>query len=89
MDVLNANFEISVDIINKLKKTPEDNELLDVYKYYKQSKFGDNNTEQPSMFNFKNTAKWNAWNSVKGIEKNAAMQHYINLSMELFTKYGS
>ena len=41
------------------------------------------------MFNFKNTAKWKAWESVKGMQKNIAMQNYINLSMELFTKYGS
>ena len=89
MDVLNTSFEMSVNIVNNLKRQPDDNELLDVYKYYKQAKFGDNNTDQPSMFNFKNTAKWKAWESVKGMEKNVAMQNYVNLSMKLFEKYGS
>ncbi len=89
MDVLNTNFEMSIKIVDNLKRTPGDNELLDIYKYFKQAKFGDNNTDQPSMFNFKNTAKWKAWESVKGMQKNIAMQNYINLSMSLFQKYGS
>jgi len=80
MDVLNTNFEMSIKIVDNLKKTPTDNELLDIYKYFKQSKIGDNNVDQPSMFNFKSTAKWKAWESVKGMQKNIAMQNYINLS---------
>ena len=89
MDVLNTNFDMSVNIINNLKKKPDDNELLDAYKYFKQAKFGDNDTAQPSMFEFKATAKWKAWESVKGMDKNIAIQNYINLSMKLFEKYGS
>ena len=89
MDVLNTNFEMSIKIVDNLKKTPTDNELLDIYKYFKQSKIGDNNVDQPSMFNFKRTAKWKAWESVKGMQKKIAMQNYINLSMSLFQKYGS
>ena len=34
------------------------NTKKDVYKYFKQAKYGDNNSKQPSMFSFKDTAKW-------------------------------
>jgi diazepam-binding inhibitor (GABA receptor modulating acyl-CoA-binding protein) len=88
-DVLDKNFEIAVNIVNNLKKKPSDNELLDVYKYFKQAKYGDNNSKQPSMFSFKDTAKWKSWESVKGMDSNTAKQKYIDLSMGLFENYGS
>ena len=32
------------------------------------------------MFNFKESAKWNAWNSLKGISSDTAKENYIKLS---------
>ena len=88
-DVLDKNFDLAINLVNNLKKKPSDNELLDVYKYFKQAKFGNNTSKQPSMFNFKDTAKWKSWESIKGMDVNVAKQKYIDLSMELFNKYGS
>lgn len=88
-DVLDQSFELAVNVVSNLKKKPSDNELLDAYKYFKQAKYGDNNTKQPSMFNFKDTAKWKSWESVKGMDSNTAKQKYIDLSMKLFENYGS
>lgn len=88
-DVLDTNFELAISVVNNLKKKPSDNELLDVYKYFKQAKHGDNNSKQPSMFNFKDTSKWKSWESVKGMDSNSAKQKYIDLSMKLFQNYGS
>jgi diazepam-binding inhibitor (GABA receptor modulating acyl-CoA-binding protein) len=50
---------------------------LEFYKYYKQSKIGDCNTNRPSFIYFKDCAKWDAWNSIKNMSKNDAMKKYI------------
>ena len=86
---LNQNFKIAINIINNLKKRPNDNELLNLYKFFKQAKFGNNETKEPNILNFNNSAKWSAWMTVYGMTKDEAMQNYINLAMELFNKYGS
>ncbi|VDQ08195.1 unnamed protein product [Trichobilharzia regenti] len=49
-----------------MKGTPSDNELLDLYSFFKQATVGDNNTNQPGLLDMKGKAKWNAWNSRKG-----------------------
>lgn len=49
---LNQNFEIAINIVNNLKKRPTDTELLNVYKLFKQAKFGNNDTDEPSMISF-------------------------------------
>lgn len=88
MDVLDKSFESAIQIVNNLKVKPNDNELLTVYGLFKQSKFGDNNTDKPGFFDFKGCKKWDAWESQKGKSQNEAKQQYINLSMELFKTYG-
>ena len=88
-DQLNQNFEIAINVVNNLKKRPTDTELLNVYKLFKQAKFGNNDTDEPSMLSFAKKAKWSAWKAVYGMSKEDAMQNYVNLAMELFNKYGS
>lgn len=87
MDILNQSFESAVQIVNNLKVKPTNEELLLVYGLFKQSKFGDNNTQKPGFMDFKGCKKWEAWDSVKGKEQNIAKQEYINLAMDLFKKY--
>jgi diazepam-binding inhibitor (GABA receptor modulating acyl-CoA-binding protein) len=53
---------------------------LEAYKYYKQANYGKCNTTQPSMFNLKEAAKWNAWNSIINMSQEEAVQKYITLS---------
>lgn len=88
-DQLNQNFKIAINIVNNLKRRPSDTELLNVYKFYKQAEFGNNDTDEPSMLSFTKKAKWSAWKAVYGMSQEDAMQNYINLAMELFKKYGS
>jgi acyl-CoA-binding protein len=51
---------------------------LDFYKFYKQATEGDCNIPAPYAIYYKAYAKWTAWNSIKGMEKEAAMSEYIN-----------
>jgi diazepam-binding inhibitor (GABA receptor modulator, acyl-CoA-binding protein) len=72
-----------------IKKIPtlEQEELLLVYGYYKQALFGDCNIEKPSFFNFKETAKYDAWMERKGTNKEKAMKHYIKIVTTLLRDY--
>ena len=81
-DDLNKLFTIQSENILNAKEVSNEDKLY-LYKYYKQATAGDNDTEQPSFFNFTGKAKWNAWNEVKGTSKIDAMEKYINKVNEL------
>jgi len=87
MDLLKQSFDTSVNIINNLSERPPEEDLLKVYAFYKQANFGNNTLVEPSMFSFSEKKKWTAWMSVKDMEKQNAMQNYINLSIILYKKY--
>ncbi len=86
---LDENFNISVQEVQNLKQKPTDQELLKLYGLYKQSLFGNNNTNQPSFFDFKSKSKWNSWNEQAGKGKSRAKKEYIDLVIFLKNKYGT
>ncbi|KAL7645972.1 UNVERIFIED_CONTAM: hypothetical protein RMT77_002869 [Armadillidium vulgare] len=81
-------FQDAAERVKKLSKTPTDDELKEIYSLYKQATIGDCNTERPGMLDFKGKAKWDGWNSKKGIFKEAAMEEYIKKVEELIQTYG-
>ena len=52
-------------------------DLLTLYKYYKQTTVGDCNTARPGIFDMTGRAKWDAWNSLKGVPQKEAEAKYI------------
>lgn len=52
-------------------------EKLKLYGLYKQITLGDNTTSKPGMLNLSAKAKWNAWDALKGKDKEEAMAEYI------------
>lgn len=79
---LESLFKKSIDTINdNIDKsyTVDDDMKLKLYKYYKQATIGDCNIPQPSLFDFTNKIKWEAWNSIKGISTDKAKCSYIKL----------
>ena len=46
---------------------------------FKQATVGDNNTEEPGMFDFTGKAKWDAWTSKNGMSSEEAEKEYIAL----------
>ena len=76
-------FNKSAKQIKNCNKTFENETLLNLYKYYKQSTDGDCNIECPSFWQVKEKAKWEAWSSLKGIKKEHAMKKYIKLVAKL------
>nr|CAI5869429.1 unnamed protein product [Callosobruchus analis] len=49
--------------------------MLELYGLYKQATVGDVNIAKPS--DFEGAAKWNAWNSIKGMTGKSAKEKYI------------
>jgi diazepam-binding inhibitor (GABA receptor modulating acyl-CoA-binding protein) len=75
------DFKLALKYIKYAPKSINANDLqkLEFYKYYKQATEGDNNEPSPSLFDFREKAKWSAWNSLKGTSKLDAMKHYLKL----------
>ena len=64
-------------------KELSDEKKLKLYGLFKQAKFGDNNTEKPGMLDFRGKAKWEAWNAVKGKDKEVAKKEYVEFVLTL------
>lgn len=82
-------FLKAAEDIKTLTVRPTDEELLNLYKYFKQATIGNCNTSRPGMFDLKGKYKWDMWNSLKGMSKDEAESKYIKMSGELMTKYSS
>ncbi len=84
---LQQSFEAAVAASKTLDAKPDNDVLLQLYSLYKQATEGDINVEPPAnMFDFVGKAKYDAWNSLKGKAKEAAMQEYIDLVNQLKNK---
>ncbi|KAI1899393.1 hypothetical protein AGOR_G00061310 [Albula goreensis] len=83
-----VEFEKAAEEVKNLKAKPTDAEMLKVYSLYKQATVGDVNTARPGMLDFTGKAKWDAWETQKGMSKEDAMKAYIALVEELKEKYG-
>merc|ERR1739842_73908 len=75
------------DVSNKMNKKLTNDELKEIYALYKQGSVGDINTERPGMLDFKGKAKWDSWNSKKGMSQEDAKQKYIDFGKQMMEKY--
>lgn len=82
-------FDKAAADIKTLTVSPTNEELLELYKFYKQATVGDCNTSRPGMFDMKGKYKWDAWNELKGTDKGEAETKYIKLVQELMEKYAT
>lgn len=84
MEALVVKFEAAKKHVMELQEKPSNEKMLELYALNKQATIGDINAEKPAMFDFVAAAKYNAWNTKKGMTKEEAMQKYIDLVGELF-----
>jgi acyl-CoA-binding protein len=80
---IQESFEAAFARSKNLSTKPSNDHLLKMYAYYKQATVGDVNTERPGGFDFVAAAKHNAWEGLKGMDKQEAMQAYIDLVQTL------
>ena len=77
---LKEQFEEAISNSKTLSQKPGNDVLLKLYSLYKQATEGDLATEAPSNpFDFVARAKYAAWEELKGLTKEDAMQQYIDL----------
>ena len=88
MEKTEEAFKNAVNLVNenKIKGERTNDELLTLYKYFKQSTTGDVNCDCPGFWDQRGKAKWTAWDSVKGLTKEKAMEKYIETVLELYQK---
>jgi acyl-CoA-binding protein len=76
---LQARFEAAVAGSRDLTERPDNATLLKIYALYKQATAGDVQGDKPGMSDLVGRAKWDAWNGLKGLARDEAMQRYIDL----------
>ena len=76
---LKAQFEDAVANSKSLTERPDNATLLKIYGLYKQATTGDNGEKKPGFSDMVARAKWEAWDSVKGLTSDDAMQQYVDL----------
>jgi acyl-CoA-binding protein len=74
---LAAKFEEAQKRAKELSKKPSNDDLLELYTFYKQATAGDVSGSRPGMLDLKGRAKFDAWAKKKGMSKDDAMQKYI------------
>ena len=86
--VNSEQFTNAAVTIKKINRNATDDELLDLYSWYKQATIGDINTVEPSFIYFAENKKWNAWKAKKGNDNYTSEVAYITLANKLIKKYG-
>ncbi len=76
---ISEDFAGAQERIKSLTTRPSNADLLELYALYKQGSAGDVTGAQPSRFNLKDRAKYDAWATKKGLSAEAAQKAYVAL----------
>lgn len=76
---LEDRFKQAAKDIQALPERPDNDTLLRLYALYKQGADGDVSGPKPGFFDFVGTAKYEAWEKLKGTTSDDAMQQYVDL----------
>ena len=88
MTEINSLFEKAIVASKSLAARPDNDTLLQLYALYKQGSSGDVSGDKPGFFDFVATAKYEAWERIKGLSSDDAMQQYIDLVKKLGGQIG-
>jgi acyl-CoA-binding protein len=80
---LKTQFEQAAKDLMSLAERPDNETLLKLYALYKQGAEGDASGPKPGFFDFVGTAKYEAWEKLKGTSAEDAMKKYIALVARL------
>ncbi|MBC7513337.1 MAG: acyl-CoA-binding protein [Herminiimonas sp.] len=76
---LQTEFDAAQAASKNLEERPDNMTLLEIYALFKQATASDVSGERPGFTDMVGRAKFDAWNSVKGLSKDDAMQKYVDL----------
>lgn len=80
---LQAQFDQAMADSKNLPERPNNMTLLKIYALFKQASAGDAGGMRPGFTDMVGRAKYDAWDALKGISRENAMQQYIGLIEEL------
>ena len=83
MSDLKTTFAKAMADSKNLSERPDNATLLKIYALYKQGSSGDTTEKKPGFGDMVARAKWDAWNNLKGLSADEAMQQYIDLIADL------
>ena len=83
MTEINSRFEQAAAAAKSLPEKPDNDTLLQLYALFKQGSTGDVSGEKPGFFDFVAAAKYEAWEKIKGLSADDAMNQYIGLVRKL------
>lgn len=80
MSDLKQQFEASVNYVQNAEGDfkPSNELKLEMYALFKQATEGDVSGKKPGMMDFVGRAKYSAWEELKGLSADEAMQRYID-----------
>ncbi|MCP5208415.1 MAG: acyl-CoA-binding protein [Hahellaceae bacterium] len=80
MSDLKKKFEESVNYVQNAEGDfkPSNDLKLEMYSLFKQATEGDVHGKKPGMMDLVGKAKYGAWEKLKGVSKEDAMQRYID-----------
>ena len=85
MTEINSQFEQAAIAVKSLPERPDNDTMLQLYALFKQGSSGDVSGDKPGFFDFVATAKYEAWENIKGMDLDEAKQNYIDLVQKLST----
>lgn len=83
MGDLKMQFEAAAKAVMELPERPDNDVLLRLYALFKQGAEGDVNGPKPGFFDFVGSAKFEAWEKLKGMSEDDAKRKYIELVAKL------
>jgi len=83
MTDIKSTFEQAVVASKSIPTRPDNDTMLQLYALFKQSSSGDVSGDKPGFFDFVATAKYEAWEKLKGLSSEDAMQQYVDLVKKL------
>ena len=83
MTDINSQFEQAAAAAKSLPQRPDNDTMLQLYALYKQGSSGDISGDKPGIFDFVGTAKYEAWEKLKGTSQESAMSGYVDMVRKL------
>lgn len=80
---LDDEFESAAEKV-KVLESMSNEDMLELYGYFKQAKYGDNKESEPWTINAVKHAKWKAWTKNKGMTTASAKTKYIEKVQSFF-----
>ena len=79
MASLQEQFDQALIDAQSLDARPDNDTLLRMYALFKQATEGDVSGPAPGIFDFKASAKYEAWSKMEGTSQDSAKKKYIDL----------